>query len=321
MKKLLYTSVIVILTVLVFASCKDDVPSGMNEIKLYFSNAEKNGLAFETDYIKSDLMSDKKELVSTVMNRLFKGPSSSSEKPIIPLGVSLRGVSVNSDDKTEINIDLAGDYYRDPSQDGALALELLSRYSIIYTLCQFDGIDKVQIYVNGKQLRSDNGTGEFVEAIGSENIMTSAPSDGDSSSSKLVTLYFADSDGKLLEAESRRVKNKFGSYEKTLINELIAGPRYETHKAVIPSGTRLISIEQTEGVCFVNLSGEFASGLKPGSQEEKIAVYSIVNTLTRLSEIEKVQILTDGKKRENDPSSLYSSPLERDPSYIKEAVK
>lgn len=317
MKKILLITIMVFAFMFSFISCKKNVSDNTREVKIYFSNSTRNGLSYEIRSVPKSIFSDKKELISIVMAELFKGPLSSENKPVIPLGTNLRGVSVSKSDDATVNIDIGGEYYREQSQDDAVILELLGRYSIIRTVTDLDGIDRVQLYVNGKQLRSDNGMGEFVGVIAGDDIMTQTPSKSNSSTEKLVTLYFSDSQDMLLDIEARRVKNDYNNFEKNIVEALIAGPEYQDHKSIIPKGTTVISIEKTEGVCFVNLSEEFNLGLKAGSAEEKLAVYSVVNTLTRLSDIEKVQILTEGKKRDDDPSLLYASPLERDPTYIK----
>jgi spore germination protein GerM len=109
------------------------------------------------------------------------------------------------------------------------------------------------------------------------------------------------------------------SLEKTVVSELIRGPVSNEYQRTIPSGAQLISVETTEGVCFVNFSGGFSFKSEEEKFVEKAAVYSVVNSLTRLPNIEKVQILIDGKKPENDTLQLYSTPLERNEEMIESA--
>ena len=62
--------------------------------------------------------------------------------------------------------------------------------------------------------------------------------------------------------------------------------------ATIPQGTKLLGISTDEGVCYVNLSEEF---LKPlPDVKESVSLYSIVNSLCQLPNIDKVQFAING---------------------------
>ena len=91
-----------------------------------------------------------------------------------------------------------------------------------------------------------------------------------------------------------------------------------TTLSTVPSGTKLISVSVVDGVCYVNLSDSFKNNPNPEVTEE-VLLYSIVNSLTELQGVSKVQISingsTDGKVRFSyDLSKLY----ERDLKFIKE---
>lgn len=49
-------------------------------------------------------------------------------------------------------------------------------------------------------------------------------------------------------------------------------------------------------MAIVDLSEEFIKDIKLGAEEESKIVYSIVNTLVELTEIESVKILINGKE-------------------------
>ena len=317
-KSLKFVSVILALSVLL-CSCSVDTPKGQRVVELYFVNSERNELVTENVYIDEKDFSSAKTLVYAVMEKLFDGPSNPEHSRIIPEGVTLEGFSQSKTDYGTINIDLGGPFYLKPSSKNLSSDELLARYSIICTLCQFENIRKVKFYINGEDLRTLSGKGDIVQPMGSDRILTDSPSAKEAQTEKFITLYFADESGKKLSPETRRATMSDNSLEKTIINELINGPVSDGLERTLPKGTKLISIETAEEVCFVNISAPSFSSLESGSVEERLAVYSIVNSLTRIAGIEKVQILIDGKKPEKDISQLYSSPLLHNNSIIKEA--
>ena len=132
-----------------------------------------------------------------------------------------------------------------------------------------------------------------------------------------LTLYFA-KDGTELVRENRKVHYSTNiSMEKLIMEQLIEGPKKSGTMATLPSGTKLISVSVVDGVCYVNLSDSFKNQNPEVSEE--LVLYSIVNSLTELPGVTKVQIAingsTDGKVRFTyDLSNMY----ERDLKYIKE---
>lgn len=320
MKKTAIYICFAIIVSLLFTACAPSVPAGQKAIELYFVTASRDSLASETGYISENDFKNTKTLVGAVMDKLLAGPSNPEYKSIIPDGVTLRGVSESKTDYGTVNIDLGGEFYKKLSDDSSLASdELLARYSIICTLCQFENIRKIKFYINGEDLRASGGKGDIVQPMGSDNVLVNSPSSVETQTEKFVTLYFTDKNGKKLYPETRKATMADSSLEKTIVTELIRGPVSEDLQRTLVPSAELVSIETTEEVCFVNLSAASMSKIESGSDEERVAVYSIVNSLTRVAGIEKVQILIDGKKPEKDVHQLFSTPLERNQSIINEA--
>ncbi len=69
----------------------------------------------------------------------------------------------------------------------------------------------------------------------------------------------------------------------------------EERNAMMPEGTKLLNIYTHEGICFVDFSSEFQTVYLPKGISERIAVYSLVNSLTELGNITNVQIMVEGE--------------------------
>jgi len=86
--------------------------------------------------------------------------------------------------------------------------------------------------------------------------------------------------------------------------------------ATIPGGTNLISVTVKDKICYVNFDKNFLTGDLLANPY--VSIYSLVNSLTGLSNISKVQIMVDGdsnvKFREIIP---LNSPFERNLDYNK----
>ncbi len=314
MKKI--TALLLVFMLAFVSGCSSDKGAGNAEIDLYFSNMSKDSLAVQKAVISKDDMKDTVTLAKKVMSLLLAGPTAEGYKALIPKDTLLRGASMSYEEIGTLNIDLSKEYYSSRDKKAPPSEELMARYSIISTLCQFEDIKKVKIYVDGKDMYASSGKNVVLSSMGASSVMINSPSSMETKTEKFVTLYFTDKNGINLYSETRKATMTDNSLEKTIVNELIRGPVSNDYVRTFSDSTQLISAETTEGVCFVNFSGGFLSDMGEGAYNEKSAVYSVVNSLTRLPDIEKVQILIDGKKPEKDELQLYSTPLGRDDSMI-----
>lgn len=127
-----------------------------------------------------------------------------------------------------------------------------------------------------------------------------------------LKLYFSDSQAQFVVPEFRVVE-KNNQVENLIIEELIKGPREKGHYTVVPKGTRLNGVTVKDQIAFVDFSRELKDKHSGGSAGETMTIFGIVNSLTELPEIKKVQILIDGNKVEGIGEGLYDlrEPLER----------
>ena len=100
---------------------------------------------------------------------------------------------------------------------------------------------------------------------------------------------------------------------KELINMLIEGPKNNSLETVIPKGTKVNSAKLEKTMLVLDLSKEFIKEENLGKTEETKIVYSIVNTLVELTEVDSVKILIDGKENEGfaDKELTFEEPFTR----------
>lgn len=303
---------IILLIVFVFSMCSCN-SNAVNtdgkmtkEVTLYFSNAEYNDIQKEKRVITCN---SEEQLPEAVVNELIKGPSDVDSRAVIPKDTRLVDIQI---DGIIAKLNFSKEYFAFEGEYSASA-QLLARYSIVKTMCSLEGIDKVLISVDGSQLLS--ASGNPLGAIG-ENDMVLSQSLNENVTEKYVTLYFADEMGEKLVACRRRVPLVDNSVEKTIVTYLVAGPESDDMYRTIPAGTKVLSVETKEGICFVNFSGEFVSKFDGGSAAATMAIYSVVNSLTELPDIDKVQFLVDSAKIDTFGDYFFSDPFERDESLI-----
>lgn len=132
-----------------------------------------------------------------------------------------------------------------------------------------------------------------------------------------IKVYFASHDARYVVAETHMVK-KDALVLRHAMEVLVAGPKNSSLLPVVPPGTKVKSVQVTDRTGFVDFSSEMIKKGFGGSSMEILTVGSIVNTLTEFPEVERVQILVEGKK----VSTLFghldvSDPLSRSPGIIK----
>ncbi|HWQ41479.1 MAG TPA: GerMN domain-containing protein [Desulfosporosinus sp.] len=130
-----------------------------------------------------------------------------------------------------------------------------------------------------------------------------------------LTLYFPKSDASGLSSTDRTVVVADQEVIKAMFTELATPPT--GMEKPLPKGTTLNSASVKDGVATIDLSKEFQTNFSGGSAGEEMTIYSIVNTLTTLSNIQSVQFLLDGKKLDGILGQLDTSvPIKPNKSLI-----
>ena len=114
----------------------------------------------------------------------------------------------------------------------------------------------------------------------------------------IVSLYFYNDETKELISEGRLIDAKDlleNPYQK-LMELLIQGPENQSLSKTIPEGTKLNKAELKGDILYIDLSKEFIENHQGGEEKESATIYSIVDTMTNLTEVNSVKILIDGKE-------------------------
>jgi len=136
-----------------------------------------------------------------------------------------------------------------------------------------------------------------------------------------ITLYYANSNAdKVVPEEREIVIGKDTQIERAIFEELQKDPKIAGLYSAIPEGTKLISVSTEGGVCTLNLSREFIDNNPGGSAGELMALYSIVNTLTALPDINEVQFLIEGQKEDVYIHTVFNEPFKKNNDIIEKST-
>lgn len=301
MKRILLTMLsiaLVFCTVFNMTGCsgKSEVPEG--SINIYYINKEATQVVssvFTPECDNSDIYGKLDEIIAVMSGEIQE----INYVPPIPEGVEI--------DSYVIRDDILVLYFNENYVNMDPVTEILCRLAMVSTFCQLDGISGIELYVGGAPMMDSRG--DEVGVLKPDSFVENPGEQINSINRASITLYFANEDTQTLVREYRTVYyNSNIALEKIVIEHLLAGPRTEGLLSTIPLGTKLTSITTVDGICYVS----FDSGFQNQNYEipEEIVIYSIVNSLTALSFIDKVQISVNG-----DTTGVYRDSFELSKLY------
>ncbi|SCI43740.1 Spore germination protein [uncultured Clostridium sp.] len=194
--------------------------------------------------------------------------------------------------------------------------EILCRAALARTLTQIPGVDYINIYCGDQPLMDRQGNP--VGMLASTDFIMNT-SNVNAYEKTELTLYFADETGnKLLEEKREVVHNINTSLEQLVVEQLIAGPGQEGRHPTLPSDCKILSLSVTDNVCYINFDSAFLNTSLPVS--EYVPIYSIVDSLSEMTTVTKVQIMVNGSQNVmfRDVISL-NTPFEKSQDYIEGA--
>lgn len=298
-KKYVLTGMLLMLLA-VLTGCGTREPETGKKISVYYVNTAETKVEVHDQYLNTKTP---EEQLEETMTFLSTTPEKLEYKAPFDMGFQVLDYDVE-DRKLVINVDKA---YSELS----VTTEVLVRAAVVRTLTQLSNVKYVTITVEGSQLY-DNA-GELVGWMNAEQFINNDGNEINTYELVKVKLYFANADGdKLIAAYREKHYSTNTPLERFVVEELIAGPsgQIEGLYPVINPETKIINILTKDGICYVNLDSSFLTVVNNVSTE--VAVYSIVNSLVELDNINKVQILVNGEA----PSTFSNSTFERNLDYV-----
>ncbi len=306
-KKALIPAALIIAAVIaafVFFTVRDDYGSQIYSGELYFFNDTATAIEAETREIK---YKDNQELAESVIHALMKGPESARHLRIIERKADL--ISVTGVDTRNALVNFSSEFITGDNTKDVLAV-----YAVVKSLCMTHIIDSVKVVIEGKDIETSDGS--IIGYLTDQDI--NLPTDAYNSETRELTLYFPDKELKSLIREARSIKvtdqQPLAQY---IINELIKGSENAEAASALSKDTVLLSVETADNVCFVNFKSNFLDKNSGSAEKEKMIIFSIVDSLTELDTIDRVQFFMDGKKENMFGNINIGSMFGRDESIIR----
>lgn len=234
---------------------------------------------------------DTDKLIRELIKRMEKEPKDISMKKAIPDNVKLDDYILSEQGDLSLYWTASYGNYTGVS-------EILRRAAIVKTLCQIPAVNNIQFYVAGQPLTDSN-----MNAIGFMTADTFIDNTGETAYTQTATLnmYYSNQEGTgLIKIPVEIIYDATIPLEQLAMEQLIKGPdtieenNDKKMRKTIPEGTKINKISVKENTCYLDLSSEFLE--KRSDISDEVAIYSVVNTLIELSNINKVQFSIDGEQ-------------------------
>ena len=280
----------VLTSILMGCQRENEISSDNSKYKIYYLNNNQTQLVSEGYDLKQVTTEGQLSELVKALNSMT--PEDLTYRKALPDNVVLT-VDTNVQ-KGQLTVQLDSNYKMLTGTS-----EVLCRAAIVKTLCQAEGVEYVQFLVDGQPLT--NSSDVPIGFMTAEDFIDNTGGETRYEQNAQVTLFFANADGnKLKETYVNITYRGTIPIEQLVIEQLIKGPEsisgVEENQlfACISKDAKLVRVTVKDDVCYVDFDAELLN--KPAGITDEAVVYSIVNTLVELPEINKVQFTINGQK-------------------------
>jgi len=280
-KKWMTILLVSVLLVLLTACSEEEVISG-EAMKAYYISTSETKAEVRDYYMQA---TEAEEQLDEILRALSVVPGKLEYKAPLALGFKLLDYQLHNGLLT-LNMD--SNYLKLKA-----TTEILVRYALVSTLTQIEGINYVKINVEDKPLYDNMG--KLVGAMNVDMFVNNTGSETATYETADLLLYFTNEAGdKLIAVNRKKPYNTNISLDRLVVEQLIGGPS-DTVEGVYPTispAANALSVLTKDGTCYVNFDETFLNQISNVTAD--VAIYSIVNSLTELANVDKVQISING---------------------------
>lgn len=300
---------LVLATAVFLAGCHKDkatITPGEGEVVIYYSNASCSRLI-------SKIYTPQHEQTVELARELYAKMQEGGYEDTIPAVAADITISDISLSGNTMSIALQGPWDTMRAPNRMLFLAAVTR-----TLTQLKDVDGILFTMNGEALTDESGN--MMGVLRSASFVDNAVDNPEDYREAVIALYFANEamDG-LVKVERTVVYRSSSSMERIVVEQLLRGPEDSGAKASLPNTASLLSINVRDGVCYVNFDSKFITEVL-GSYDY-VPVYSVVNSLTELPNVDKVQISINGSSETGFQRDIlsFAIPFTRNMKYVEES--
>lgn len=294
------------------SGCTKEADEQDAQVYLYYVTVDDSGVVpvpFDAPVIDLDDSNEEvyyEKLIKTWIDALSGVPSNISLKSPIDSGMGVQNVTYLSGQAT---LDFNSVYFVAQQQT-----EVLRRAAIVKTLLQIDGVESIAFTVEGTPITDSKQVP--IGAMTADTFVSNPGAEINAYETTKVLIYFTDAEGTMLIGRTENVGYISNiSMERLVVDRVIAGPlNNKTFPTVSPT-LKVLNVTTKDGICYVNFDNSFLN--KTLKVTDEVVIYSFVNSLTELPNVNKVQFMIDSETEVSFGDHIYlSDPFERNLEII-----
>lgn len=275
-----------LISVCMFVGCEDESREKYSgdKPKIYYLSEDEGQIYSEDIEYQSD---SKEENVTYVLEKLKEGNYEKSKMPVIPSEVNFPSYSFSGEDVLTLKFD---NTYLELTG----VKEILTRAAIVMSLDCVDGVNYVEFVVSDFPLTDADGI--VIGAMSGNNFVDSVTNTINSVWQQELYLYYASEDGKSLVKKLVKCESDINaSLESIVLDALIGSVGTDSEDVIktINEDSVVNSVITKENICYVDLSKDFLD--KNDDVTDEVYIYSVVNSLTELTFVNKVKFTIEGE--------------------------
>ena len=284
-RKVFFLLGLMLLAAALATGCSKEEPQG-TPVDISYLNKSETKLVTERHYLTS---TDTRDMIVEVLTLLCSVPDNKELKATLTSGINIITYSYDGE---QVIVSL-GEKYKELSR----TTEVLTRAALVRSLTNIPEVNYVMLTVNGESLTDTSGNA--IGAMTSDMFVNNAGAQVEAVDSTVtLRLYFANEEGDGLVAVNRELAHNADisnvPMEKLVVEQLISGPANDDTYPTISPDTKLVNITVRDNICYLTFDSAMLTAVNNVTTD--VTVYSLVNSLVELSNINKVQISIDGNK-------------------------
>jgi germination protein M len=254
----------------------------VNSLRLYFYDTAKHELIpIQRDF---EISGTQEKAIKTIIEQLSQPPEDKNLISLIPSYTKVKSVTFHQDVCTiSFNDASVSDLANTVVRESAAV------YSLVNSITEFPGIQKVKIIIEGK---SDPFFKRYFSIEQALPRLTGQLMQGMN-----TLLYFYHYPTDTMVGEFREIPDKASLDQAALdvVNQLIIGPDQKELSSLLPQGTKVLGCKVENGICTIDFSKEVRR-FSYGATEELALINLLTLSLTELKGIERVSFQVEGKE-------------------------
>ena len=283
---------------LALVGCSDSASKKTAELSIYY--IDSSGTKLNTEEFKTKERVDNK-IINNLPNELCKDGSKKKNKRTIPKTVIVNGFSLVDG---IITVDFNNAY-----NDIKNEQEIFVRAGVVLTLIQLSAVKGITFTVDGKPYEKVGN--KALGVMDASSFISSLRGDKDAFAKGDFILYFANEEGNALKQYNLK-EAKYGNMtkEEFIVDKLIEGPDKRGYTPTFSKSIGVNSVNTSDNICYVDFDSTFLD--KQSKVSNEMVIYSLVNSLSELNEVHKVQITVNGST-----DNMYHGMIDLNEPFIR----